>query len=132
MGNPESNFTRNLNKDIRKINPDIYTLKIMTYGNSGVPDCWASGNISDIWYENKWITLPKRDTTPIVPNLSALQLDWLAKRQDQGIEVAVIVGSKEGCCIMVDHRRWEMPHFRTDFILTRKDVAQWIVNWISG
>ena len=131
MPNPESRFTSNLRKDMSKIHPAVYTLKVMTYGNNGVPDMYASAYPRDIWVELKWITLPKREDTRITPNLSSLQLNWLLHRELEDRNVCVIIGSKEGCCIMhTSTIHWSEEVVRTDFHYTRKEVAQWLINQI--
>lgn len=61
----------------------------------GTPDVWYSGPRGDLWVEYKWIPrVPKRGT--VVPELSALQLDWLTKRKAEGRNVMVIVGAPGG------------------------------------
>lgn len=64
--------------------------------NGGIFDCWYSGNAADLWIEYKFVQIPVRDTTLVVPGLSDLQLDWGRRRASEGRDVAVIVGSEDG------------------------------------
>jgi hypothetical protein len=80
--------------------------------NGGIADCWYSAT-RDLWIEWKFIVVPKRDATVIdlhagkKPSMSALQAEWLRRRQLEGRNVWVGIGSKDGGVILRDRRVWE-------------------------
>lgn len=76
--------------------------------NGGIADVWYSGNAADLWVEYKFITVPTRDKTIIVPELSALQREWLTSRHAEGRNVGVIIGSKEGG-VWFPGVSWQVP-----------------------
>jgi hypothetical protein len=104
----------------------------------GTPDFWYSGYKSDLWVEYKWIKqLPKKGTTPIKADLSGLQTLWLDDAMKKGRNVCVIVGSPQGCAILVDGA-WEHDLSHASFLFKEPDVVQWLIrklcvsNPISG
>lgn len=101
---PESKFLQKINKQVTG-----YKVKLNVQFNNGIPDCYYSGSAGDLWVEYKWIPkLPVRNSTEIKIDLSPAQLLWLHGRCKEGRNVAVIVGSPEGCVILTDCR-WEQP-----------------------
>lgn len=77
----------------------LYWMKNHNDYVGGIFDCWYSGKAkksTDFWIEYKFVVLPKRDSTMIVPDLSSLQTEWGTERNREGRNVAVIVGCKEG------------------------------------
>lgn len=129
---PEGTFIRS----VHKLLPDgVYSMKNHNPYNSGIADCWYSGNTGDIWIEYKFIELPKRPKTDIkVPELlSALQSDWLAHRYEEGRKVYVVVGCKEGG-VWFEDRMWE--HFITaeafrSAIESRKQLVERICSLVE-
>lgn len=114
----------------------LYRMKNHNEYNSGIADCWYSGK-RDLWVEYKFIALPKRDTTLIdlvggkTPMLSHLQQEWLKGRYEEGRNVWVIVGCKEGG-VIYRKRTWEVPITAGDFwagLQNRKDLASEIANF---
>lgn len=93
MAKPESTFIGSVHKHLPA---SLYRIKNNNMYNSGQPDCWYSGNKSDLWVEYKFVVVPKLDLTLIIPSLSELQRNWLVSRHDEGRKVAVIIGCKEG------------------------------------
>ena len=97
--------------------------------SSGTADWWFSGR-QDLWAEYKWLVLPKRDNTVIdlinkPGGLSALQDDWLSRRHDEGRNVWVIVGCREGGVIF-EHKTWRLPCLTGNFretVLSRDEIA---------
>jgi hypothetical protein len=87
---PENRFIHRVHKHLPR---GIYREKMHNAYRGGTPDVWYSGKGGDLWIEYKWATNKKG---ALVPNLSALQLDWLTKRQAEGRKVAVAVGSARG------------------------------------
>lgn len=76
--------------------PAVYAEKMHNPFRGGTPDFYIEGPASTVWIEYKFIALPKRDSTLIVPNLSALQQDWLQRNYDNGYAPRVIVGCRVG------------------------------------
>jgi hypothetical protein len=113
--------------------PSVYHEKMHNPYRGGTPDDWFSGSARDLWAEVKFVVVPKRDSTMIVPNLSPLQLDWLTNRRAQGRNCWVIVGCREGGAILRDPDNWgglTTAHFRT-LLATRKAVAQQIELFVN-
>lgn len=93
--------------------------------NSGTADVWYSGKGGDAWIEYKFVVVPKRATTMIVPDLSALQLRWLKGRHDEGRNVHVLVGCADGG-VWFQRNEWESGITQADFLSrlqTRKQIA---------
>ena len=128
---PETNFTRR----ITKLLPDsIYHMKNNNMYVGGVPDLWLSGNKADLWCEMKYIK-PLPVSVPIRPAklLSALQMEWLNSRYDQGRHIAVIIGCEAGGVIL-QNKEWEkdIPIERFKSILkSPRDLADWIKEQIT-
>ena len=123
---PETSFTRRITSRLPK---SIYHMKNSNPYTAGVPDLWFSGNSGDLWVEMKYIeTLPV--SVPVRPTklLTALQLDWLNRRYEEGRNVAVIIGCKTGGVILLD-KLWQtdiaVDTFKT-LIRSPADLAEWI------
>lgn len=103
--------------------------------SAGVADSWYSGNKADLWVEYKYIQkLPIRPSTMIRlasgDLLSALQLDWLHERYQEGRNVRVIVGCPEGGVVFED-LSWEQDLSTNDFkalIVSKQQIAQTIIS----
>jgi hypothetical protein len=125
MSTPENTFIASVH---RHLPPELYRMKNHNQYNSGIPDVWYSGYKADLWIEYKFIVLPKRADTMIVPNLSNLQHEWLLQRHMEGRRVGVIVGCKEGG-VWIKNTDWGRPCSCEDFhqkILTRAVIADLI------
>lgn len=132
---PENNFRASVHKHLP---PHIYYEKMANPYRGGTPDDWYSGR-KDLWIEWKFIEVPKRDDTMIDPTsakakmLSALQLDWLNDRYDEGRNVMVGIGSKTGGILLRD-RLWNVPISAKDFrarLLSREELAAEILNFLG-
>ena len=121
---PESTFTQYL---LRKLPKEIYSWKIMNSMQNGVPDTYISGMDGDLWAEMKWVKPPKRNTTIIDPGLSELQKRWLVGRYREGRNVAVVIGSTIGCCILRKTRLLNTIT-KSDLTMSKQDVVRWIIN----
>ena len=76
----------------KNLSSDIYKWKINDSYTGGVPDCFYTGPAGHCFVEYKYKKeLPKRDTTPINFNLSALQAIWLTERNKQGVPCYLVV-----------------------------------------
>ncbi len=124
----EAQYTQTIIKGLPR---KIYSWKIMNMMQNGVPDCYFSGNKNDLWIEVKYVTVPKRDTTLITPNLSALQIKWITERQQEGRNVAVLIGSKQGSCILTGDIIIS-GIYKHQLCLTHKEVRQWITKQTLG
>jgi hypothetical protein len=115
----------------------LYRMKNHNQYNSGIADVWYDCDPrrqgQDLWVEYKYVVIPKRDETLIVPGLSPLQFDWLTARLRAGRNVTVIVGCKEGgVCLLTD--QWEgLPTkvFRKQ-LQTRQDLARYIKTLVNS
>jgi len=120
---PETLFTNRVNK---RLPQDVYAEKQHNFYRGGTPDFWYSGYKADLWVEYKWIKqLPKKESTPIKADLSGLQTLWLDDAHKKGRNVCVIIGSPQGCAILVDGTwRCELSH--AAFLFKEPDVVQWL------
>ena len=126
---PENTFIGSVHRHLPVGRTDPYWMKNNNIYTAGIWDVWYSGRARDLWVEYKFITLPKRAKTAIVPDLSALQLEWGEKRYAEGRNLAVIVGCKEGGIILRD-RAWEHPITAEAFkaaLMDRKEIAAWLM-----
>lgn len=87
---------------------------------------WYSGRKADLWVEYKYLpNAPKRADVNAFELCSPLQQDWLVNRGDEGRNVALIVGSKDGGWIFkavpsaTIHKNKPPP-------FTRAQIAAWI------
>lgn len=108
---PENTFIRSLH---RLLPAGVYRMKNHNPYNSGIADCWYSGNAGDLWVEYKFLVLPKRAATVVditagnAPPLTALQQDWLRSRHAEGRGVGVIIGMPQGG-LWLPGVSWEKP-----------------------
>jgi len=112
----------------KHLNPVVYRMKNNNPYTGGIPDCWYSGKKDDLWIEYKFIVVPKRPDTEIIPDCSKLQLEWLHDRYNEGRNMEVIVGCAEGGVIFLG-LDWELPILTENFkerIRTRKQLAEYI------
>lgn len=89
---PESSFIASVHKHL--VAP-VYAEKMYNPLRGGTPDVYYEGG-RHLWVEYKFITLPKRDSTMIVPELSELQQLWLGRAHAGTGRAKVIVGCKVG------------------------------------
>ena len=121
----ESGFTSSINK---KLPSQIFSWKINCRFANGTPDAWYSADKSDLWVEYKFLkVLPIKG---VKPKLSALQLKWLRDRYNEGRNVAVIVGSPEGCLIY-ENLEWE-THKSTKNLIPKTEVIKFITRSVSN
>ena len=88
----ENTFWQALRK---KLVPRVYALKLNLRFVAGVPDCWLSGSMEDLWLEIKYVKeLPAIvDPTKL---LTARQQYWIIQRHAEGRRVGVLIGSSDG------------------------------------
>lgn len=95
---------------------------------SGTADVWYSGSLDDLWVEYKYRKPFPTRIRFLVPELTALQLDWINTQHNFGRNVCVIQGFPEGgvvytapdleCGLDIDELKSRM--------MTRKELAAWI------
>jgi hypothetical protein len=133
---PENTFIGSIH---RYLPVEIYHMKNNNQYNSGIADCWYSGNACDLWIEYKFVELPKRPTTLIDLRdtnkyLTALQQKWLEDRFNEGRNVGVIAGCKAGG-VVFPGLLWQSPIQTSAFVekaQPRKSVADWIAAQTHG
>lgn len=123
MSKPENSFIAGVHRYV-----SCYKEKTNNPYRGGTPDVYYEG-IQHLWVEYKYIELPKRDTTPVLANLSALQKDWLRRCHLNTGRARVIIGCKEGGVVLETPDQWEtlipFKNFR-DNILERKELGAYI------
>lgn len=103
---PETRFYTSVHRQLPK---ELHFEKMHNEYRGGTPDVWYSGKYSDLWIEYKWLsTVPVKADIYVTKMLSALQLRWLNSRYAEGRNVAVVLGTPEGCWIYED-RNWNDP-----------------------
>jgi hypothetical protein len=129
---PETRFITSIH---RLLPPEdqLHREKMANPYRGGTADCWYSGN-TDLWIEWKFITLPKRKDTYIDLGLSALQDDWLRGRWNEGRNVWVGVGCKEGG-VLFRNGDWHLALIRYQFVerlQTKGSIANAIVDFCQN
>jgi len=123
MATPENNFIGRVNKHVRS-----YKEKTNNPYRGGTPDVYYEGSFH-LWVEYKFILLPKRGSTLIIPELSELQKAWL-RRCDKNTGCArVIVGCKEGGTVFEFPAEWETGMTTVNFklhLFTVKELGTYI------
>lgn len=128
---PENTFIASVHRLLPK---SIYALKNHNEYNGGIADVWYDGPKGDLWVEYKFITVPKRDDTLIKIDLSKLQLQWLKDRYNNGRNVAVVVGCKDGG-VWIEDCYWEESMTVTEFqrlCIHRQELVEQIVRHCDG
>lgn len=128
---PENNFIAGVHRKFEDGHKPYFEKMHNPY-RGGTWDVWYSGKkrgrkaSQDLWVEYKWLPqIPKRETTLILPELSALQIGWGANRYDEGRNVWVILGCPDGGVIYRD-LAWEEalpPSLFRSMLLTKQQLA---------
>lgn len=130
---PENTFISSVHKHLPA---KFYRMKNHNQYNGGIADVWYSGREADLWIEYKFIVVPKRGTTVINlvskkdPEISTLQQEWLRSRHDEGRNVGVIVGCKDGG-VWFPGTTWDAETLTSEFIsriASRKVTASLITD----
>lgn len=129
----EHTFVRSIHGILRRKHPKLYVWKINANYAGGVPDAYYSMK-SDLWVEYKYLkSLPQKPETIVQYRLSELQKDWLIRRDAEGRDVCVVVGSPQGNLIFPG-TAWRRPITSADFISRAVDnieVAAYIYDQVS-
>lgn len=132
MTTPENTFIASVHAHLPPPS-QLYRMKNHNAYVGGIADNWYSAK-RDLWIEWKFIVVPRRDTTMITANLSALQRDWLAERHAEGRNIWVGIGSEKGG-IILEHLSWLQPISAKDFraaMMKRKQLAEYIAAFVQG
>ena len=130
MSTPENTFIRSVHA---KLPSHIHREKQHNAYRGGTPDVFYE-HVRMLWVEYKFVVLPKRDHTVIVPGLSALQIDWLGRNHSNGHRPLVIVGSKAGGVIFDTPKTWVNGISCAQFkaaLKSRQELAEFISRTIS-
>lgn len=127
MTMPETRFYTAIHKLLPKA---LHREKMSNPYRGGTADCWYSGTADDLWVEYKYVsTVPVKAPILVHKDLSALQLQWLRGRYEEGRNAVVILGTPKGAWIY-DHCRWETEGVTAadlaDTGLTKQQVADYI------
>lgn len=120
----ETTFAASVNNWLKGSN--IYFEKMNNPYRGGTPDFYYEGPNGSKWVEYKFIVVPKRDSTLIVPDLTALQLAWLKRNFENGNEPWVVIGHRAGGVVMAHPQLWEEGLRCDEFLdhtVSRDDIA---------
>lgn len=134
---PENVFRNSVHRHLK--GHGVYQVKMSNQYTSGIPDDWYSGKgegSKDLWIEYKFIPRwPQRGVVGIKKLFSALQLEWLDDRYDEGRNVAAIIGCPNGGLILLD-KDWGLESVTSEWfrshVLSRPDLAAWIREQVEG
>ncbi|UDW84581.1 hypothetical protein K7G91_000866 [Pasteurella canis] len=131
----EPDFTRAVHK---KISQDgVWVWKICDAYMGGIPDAYYRHRKTGraLWVEYKYLkSLPKLDSTRVVPNLSALQKKLLRETVESGQSACVIVGYKNTGVVFETTSEWENGIEKSEFekrSLSYKQLAEYITCKVS-
>lgn len=128
MATPENSFIAGVHRHVQ-----CYAEKMANPYRGGTPDVWYSGTACDLWIEYKFVTLPKKPDTLVIPSLSSLQKKWLQDRSEEGRHVAVVVGTTHGGVVLKIFEAFNgirSADFRKQ-IISRKEIAVFISNFVN-
>lgn len=140
----EADFTKNVNSRLDQ--SEVYSWKINDNFQGGVPDNWylgvsrsSKGKKLPMFVEYKYLkALPKRETTAIIPDLSAQQLEWLRMLKDSGHEAAVVVGAPNGRTsggVIFSEHEWTEGIPKSEFVRrmqSYQQLAHFITNVVNS
>lgn len=124
MSKPENNFIARIHRLLPR---SLHHEKMSNPYRRGTWDVWYSGNKNDLWIEYKYLEcVPVRSN--VLPDLTALQLQWGLERLQEGRNLAVIVGCPKGG-VLYTFRDWEKTLTAAEFtscIVPVPTLADWI------
>jgi len=124
----EAKYTATLKTHLKR---HLYCLKLNVAYAKGVPDCYYSGALRDLWSEHKkFDTLPPKIDLTKTTVTSALQQLWLEERHNEGRNVGMIVFSKKGH-LFLPGLEWQRPIPRDEFIARSKSYKELAAEIIS-
>jgi hypothetical protein len=121
---PENSFIHGVHRYVT-----CYKEKMNNPYRGGTPDVYYEGNRNCLWVEYKFILVPARDTSFILPELSDLQKHWLRRCHANTGRARVVIGCKAGGVMMQHPDQWEDYTTVRDFkdaLLDRKALGAMI------
>lgn len=122
----ETSFYRRVNK---RLPAEIHAEKMTNPYRGGTADFWYSGYKADLWAEYKWFKAAPVRSAKV--GLQPLQELWLNDALRKRRSVCVIIGSPQGCAILLDGA-WMDNVSREDFMYTEEGVASWITGKVDA
>lgn len=109
----------------RQLEDNIYHWKINDRYAGGVADAMYVGWSGEVLFiEYKYTKLPALASTVMRPNLTKLQLMWLADMHNRGLETRICIGAEgKGVLLHVNNREITTSDF-IQHALTPKQLAQ--------
>ena len=117
----ETKFQKRLN---RHLPVEVHAEKMNNPYRGGTADYWYSGYKADLWVEYKWFSAAPVRSAKV--GLQPLQELWLNDALRKGRNVCVIIGSPQGCAILLDGA-WMHNVTRSQFNHTELTVSLWII-----
>jgi len=112
----------------------VYVLKLNTAYAKGVPDCYYSGSVRDLWNEHKYFSkLPPMIDLTDEGVTTRLQQTWLTSRHGEGRTVGMLVGSSEGH-LFLPGLEWKQPIAREEFrsrMKNKKELAKELIEFLG-
>lgn len=111
--------------------PSVHADKMSNPYRRGIPDCYYSGSIRDLWCEHKVLDKPPQmvDLTKLT---TRLQLEWLIGRYEEGRNVSLLVFTPRRHGVLFYGLDWLLPVSRDNFFgLERSwaELAQEIIDY---
>jgi len=129
---PETALIQAVHKKLKTFARPPHFEKMHNPYRGGTADVWYSGDVGDLWVEYKWIpALPA--SWIVVPDLTALQLDWLGSRTLEGRDVWVAVGSPEGIAFSALIAQWVSGLYANpDWLFSKDEFAKEIYSKVGS
>ena len=117
---------------MKKAPSEIHSEGVASGFTNGVPDRYIEGTANSLWVEFKWVQRPPVRKDFIIPNLSALQMNWLLRAHHNNRPVAVIVGTPKYSLISVHPYEWEHGIPLSAAVEHIAEVGEWIGSVVLG
>lgn len=134
MPGPEGRYIAKIHRQLDKLlSPNGFHFSNTNPFIGGIPDQYYEDDNGCLWIEYKHKSkFPKTIDLTKSKGLSANQLKWLKRSQNNHGNVAVVLGNDDGVGIWFDDLNWEHPHLLQNLKLeTAKDIALRIAAHIS-
>jgi hypothetical protein len=113
----------------RHLPGSVYAEKMHNPFRRGTPDCYYEGPQGILWAEYKWLkALPDVLVCTNIKDFTKLQQRWLRRAHNNGVSVALIVGSLDGA-VVCPALTWAQPLKPSP--LPSKEVARWISDFLT-
>lgn len=126
---PETRFYTAIHKLLPK---NLHREKMHNPYRGGTADVWYSGTADDLWVEYKYVSkVPVKAPINIWKELSALQLQWLRGRYEEGRNVVVILGTPVGAWVYTA-LSWETQGVTRETLAEAGFTKQAVATYIEG